>query len=112
MKRVPIHLDTPLGQVPNEWLRYIEPYIERTSVKKGDHWIWVGPMRGRNQEPWITWTHPVTGRRTGRVVKRLVVDIFYHRPSDTAYKRVIVGHACGISNCLNPMHLDPRILGT
>ena len=88
---------TPIKDVPREWLRYVEPYIERNL---GPCWIWVGAL-DRQGYPKISIAKDlVTGKASTVMVHRYVAGMFWDFP-----KKYYVTQSCGVRNCVNPNHL-------
>lgn len=94
-KRALLTLSTPLGNVPKEWLQFIEPKIERPEGTTC--WLWRGSCfpDGHAQ---IMVTNPETGKRNGRRVARVVAEMFWNLKGED------VVHECGNLNCVNPNH--------
>jgi hypothetical protein len=95
-KRPLLTMMTPFGDVPEYWLRRIEPQIVRS--KEHTCWIWQG-AHDKEGEPVINFTNEITGARNTRRAKRAIADIFF------VVKRMWdVLHGCGNLSCLNPAH--------
>lgn len=93
-KRPLITLATKLGDIPVEWLRYVEPRLVRT----GQCWLWEGACDGEG-EPVLSYRNLETGKRNTRRLKQIIANIFWEMKS---HYEVI--HQCGNINCLNPAH--------
>ena len=105
---------TPIEEFPWEWLKFVEPNIQRGSVAEGDHWFWTGyECRGI---PMMTWNDPC-GKRVRVTASHFVAGLFWtFHPlltADAATSRHgklwWVENACTYKNCLNPQHLVPRV---
>lgn len=99
-KRNLLTLNTPLKDIPEAWLKYIEPKIVRDA---DDHWLWQG-QHLKDGEPGLSFFNVVTGHRNTRRVKRMIAEMFW-----TLLRRHDVVHQCGILSCLNPSHLAPQV---
>lgn len=93
-KRALITLASKLSDIPREWLRHIEPKIER----RGTCWFWEGAC-DLDGEPVISFRNMETGKRNTRRVKLVIADMFWAMKK---FYQVI--HHCGNLNCLNPWH--------
>lgn len=97
-------ITTSLKDIPREWLRHVEPYVNRGEGMDGygGCWLWDGPWdKARNKLLLFT-----GGKRYE--VKRFVMKIFYDFPED-----IYVFPCKGVyGNCINPAHLTlkPRYL--
>jgi hypothetical protein len=90
-------LDTKLGNVPRDWLFFVEPKIIRP--QESTCWLWQGGMDGYG-EPILAYTDPVTKKRTAVRLKVVVMKLFWD-----GLKGHEIVHECGNLNCVNPHHL-------
>ena len=109
-----VTLQTPLGDVPEEWLRLIEPKISRYNFLKSEDsvqcWIWTGTInenrhRSNSSYPVIWVWDGVENRDRRAKVQRFICQMFW----DVAVfdKDWQVHQFCGTSNCVNPSHFKP-----
>lgn len=106
---------TPIEDWPVEWLRWVEPKIERGPLSEGDHWFWTG--YSLNGIPRLVFKMHGGGQK--RVaVSNFVVGLFWYIHPDlldldaggyNGFKPWFVEQSCGYRNCLNPQHLIPRV---
>lgn len=104
---------TAIEDFPWEWLKWIEPNIQRGTVEQGDHWYWTGyEMKGR---PMVCWADPEHGQMRQTASNFIVLLFWEFHPMLTADnysgrgKLWYVQNACGYENCVNPQHLIPRV---
>lgn len=93
-----ISIHTELGMVPREWLKNIEPSIEREEYYH-PCWFWTGAYR--HGHPIVVIKREDKKYSTIRAA-RYVANLFYSFP-----KEFDVIHSCGNISCLNPLHLIP-----
>jgi hypothetical protein len=92
-----LELTTPLKDIPEWWLRIVEPKIERVDLC----WLWQG-AHGTNGEPIIN-IKMHKGYKTVQL-KKLVAQMFYElKPYYDIF------HRCGNLSCLNPSHLEVSV---
>lgn len=86
--------DTPLGEIPRDWLIHIEPKIVRGAFRPC--WIWDGTLDGQGYpRKWET----VRGKKKPISVRHLIAKIFWSIKGEFYVKT-----ACGVSTCVNPAH--------
>lgn len=90
-------LKTPLGDIPAEWLRWIEPKIVRS---EDGCWRWQGAFDSEG-EPLMFTRNPANGKRATQRVKRVVAKLFF---AIKPYHDVL--HKCDNLDCVNPSHLE------
>lgn len=93
-KRTLFNRNSKLVDVPQEWLRWIEPKIKIGAF--APCWIWIGAME-RNGYPIMNVDGSVV------MVARYVASMFWDFP-----KSAYVVHSCRARNCVNPNHLVPQ----
>jgi hypothetical protein len=86
---------TSFENVPPEWLRHVEPYVQRGAYLPC--WIWTGQVDSKGY-PIITETY--RGKRSEIKVHRMVAKIFFDFPKSYTVRR-----SCNVRNCVNPNHL-------
>lgn len=98
-RRIPFNpAHTALDEIPREWLRDIEPRVNRVGFN--DCWIWEGPIDD-NGYPYYTMLDPlVAGRRIKIMVHIQVARMFWNFPEN-----YYVRHSCDVRNCIKPHHL-------
>lgn len=94
MKRPLIIMETKLKDIPEAWLRYVEPRIKR----EGMCWLWQGATNDRG-EPVIAYYNLKSHRRNTRLVKWIIAELFW-----VMKRGMEVIHHCGTTICLNPSH--------
>ncbi len=97
-KRPIFNLKTSLENIPTEWLRNIEPKVQRGAWLPC--WIWTG-LVDPNGYP-IMSAKQANGRRTYVMVHRVVAKMFYGFDDSC-----IVRRTCKTVNCVNPAHVMP-----
>lgn len=90
-----LDLETPLGEIPYDWLRYVEPSIMRAGYLPC--WVWIARLNN-NGQPYFH--SPYTGKFQS--VARFVAAMFWDYPDEW-----YVTPSCNVKNCLNPKHLVP-----
>lgn len=84
---------TPLGEIPKDWLVFVEPHIRRPSIS--ECWLWCGAMSHKER---CTMRNPVTGAPV--MVRQFVMRLFFDYPENRFVKA-----SCGNPTCVNPNHL-------
>lgn len=95
-KRPLISEQTPLGDVPVEWLANVEPKISRKGFK--GCWIAYGHTDKEGRPQIVMKTKD--GKRRCRTLARYVMSIFYEFPEEYYVRRT-----CQYQQCVNPNHL-------
>jgi hypothetical protein len=99
-KRALITVNTPLCDVPREWIKLIEPKIIRPTDSAC--WLWTGAT-DKDGEPVFTLTVILDSRegKTRKLLraKRVIADMFWQ-----IARHIEIVHECGTLNCLNPSH--------
>ena len=101
VKRRPFFNPAALGNIPREWLRFVEPYVVRGAFLPC--WIWAGQIDSRGY-PRLHYRDPRTGKSKYLYVHRLVVTMFWDVP-----QRWYVRRSCQTLNCVNPHHMVPTL---
>lgn len=96
-KRPIINLKTSLENIPVEWLRNVEPHVQRGAFLPC--WVWTGATDGKGY-PLMRVTDVVTGERETVMVHRYVARIFFDFPEYYYVRRT-----CRTKNCVNPAHI-------
>jgi hypothetical protein len=94
-----IDLDTRLRDIPELWLRYIEPRVFRGGFLPC--WVWTGSIDQNGLALMRLPGHPQAEKRSV-AVRRYVANIFWELPT-----RYYVSHneSCLHTHCVNPAHL-------
>lgn len=87
-----INMETRLRDIPDDWLKFVEPKIIRGSFLPC--WVWTGRL-DRNGYPVLR--HPLYGHL---MAHRFVAGMFWQYPENW-----FVTRTCHRINCLNPGHL-------
>jgi hypothetical protein len=90
-----------------EWLRRIEPLIERTTIADGNHWFWGGYFKG--VYPTLGWRDAGTGKMVHKAVTKIIGRLFWHIPPELTEYQWVCRPICGFENCVNPRHLAAKI---
>ncbi len=98
-KRPLFNLRTSLDNIPKDWLRHVEPKVNRTTYPPC--WLWEGSCDSRGY-PVIIDTFK--GARSEIKVHRYVAKMFYDFPKSVRVKR-----SCGNLQCVNPNHIKVAI---
>jgi hypothetical protein len=96
LKRPLIEMSSRLQDIPELWLKLVEPYIMRGPYLPC--WIWTG---GMDDEGFALVRHTAL-KRTYKG-HRFVAELFWDYP-----KNFYIGHTCQRPNCLYPGHLVPQ----
>ena len=87
--------ETRLGDVPEEWLRHIEPHVRRGPFRPC--WMWTGAVSGGK----VMYPRTTIKGKTFNV-RRMVAEMFLNPPPGHWRVKSTCGHAV----CLNPAHLE------
>lgn len=87
--------NTPLGDVPEEWLREVEPKVMRGAFRPC--WMWQGSVTVTGNPVW---------KRKGKMssVKKGIALIFWNLPD-----KFMVRMHCRQTGCINPRHFDIKV---
>ena len=97
VKRRPLFDEnTPLGQVPLEWLQHVEPKV----VRKGFKGCWIAYGHSNGEGKPMMMVKGIEGKRKKKTLARYVMSIFYDFPEG-----YIVRRTCAFQQCVNPNHL-------
>src|SRR5215468_5622665 len=77
-KRPLFDLRTPLGEIPEEWLKHVEPHVLRGGYLPC--WLWIGRV-DKAGYPKMNWYDPLRRKDTYAFVHRFVADLFWDFPS-------------------------------
>lgn len=91
-------LDTPLRDIPREWMLYVEPKILRAGYLPC--WQWVGDFSQEGYPQAYTGARRQPGDIKKTLMRRLVASMFWEFGR---YQYVV--STCGNRACLNPEHL-------
>jgi hypothetical protein len=97
-------LNTPLRNIPWQWLRYIEPKIVRATIDGQDCWFWQGSFKLQNGEerfPQVRVRPEDDPRRPPKYVsaRRYIAKLFWD------IEGMYVFMSCDQHRCVNPDHM-------
>lgn len=86
-------LDSKLGEIPEGWLRHVEPHIIRGPYLPC--WVWIGPCDGMGRPQYRDKL-----KARGFSMRRHIAALFWIVPEG-----IHIQMNCGIQNCVNPHHM-------
>lgn len=96
VKRRPLFDEnSPLKNIPTEWLKYVEPKVSRPDDMQC--WLWTGAVT--NNMPVMRFQDH-RGKRQHSYIRRLVASMFFAFPPVARIR-----NSCGVDRCVRPSHI-------